>query len=116
MEHITKELEHATGNKRGALRQTRRIYSSFVRGDDVLQDPEDEEEEQAMGVPPESVADPDSSWAQINGTVARDLAVSKFETFGNAPEELQARMETVVGGVLRRVLVLALTLWVRQTC
>ena len=55
----------------------------------------------AMGVPQESVADPDSSWAQINGTVARDLAVSKFETFGNVPEELQARMATVVGDVLR---------------
>ena len=27
MEHITKELEHATGNKRDSLRQTRRIYS-----------------------------------------------------------------------------------------
>jgi hypothetical protein len=74
MEHTTKELEHATGNKRGALRQTRRIYSSFVRGDDVLQDPEDEEEEQAMGVPPESVADPDSSWVQINGTVLLRLS------------------------------------------
>ena len=149
MERITKELEHATGNKRDSLRQTRRIYSSFVRGDDILQDSEDEEEEHArqeaeaaaaeedeaetaaaaaareaeeeaaraadpdvrasqiaqwirrrwerrvkypqssidgvtmfprpppfaaMGVPQESVADPDSSWAQINGTVARDLA------------------------------------------
>ena len=179
MERITKELEHATGNKRDSLRQTRRIYSSFVRGDDILQDSEDEEEEHArqeaeaaaaeedeaetaaaaaareaeeeaartadpdarasqiaqwirrrwerrvkypqssidgvtmfprpppfaaMGVPQESVADPDSSWAQINGTVARDLAVSKFETFGNVPEELQARMATVVGDVLRRVL------------
>ena len=36
--------------------------------------------------------------------VARDLAVPKFETFGNVPEELQARMATVVGDVLRRVL------------
>jgi hypothetical protein len=35
---------------------------------------------------------------------ARDLAVSKFETSGNVPEELQARMAVVVGDVLRRVL------------
>ena len=47
MEKITRELEHATGSKRDALRQTRRIYSSFVRGDDILQDSEDEEEEHA---------------------------------------------------------------------
>jgi hypothetical protein len=53
----------------------------------------------AMGVPQESVADPDSSWAQINGTTAaRDLAFSKFEALGNAPEELQARMATRGGG------------------
>jgi hypothetical protein len=158
MEHITKELDDAqmNANKRDALRQTRRIYSSFARGDDVLQDSEDEEGEHArqeaeaaaaaeedaaetaaaaaareaeeeaaraadpdvraseiaqwvrrrwerrveypqssidgvtmfprpppfaaMGVPQESVADPDSSWAQINDTVARDLAISQSQS------------------------------------
>jgi hypothetical protein len=53
MEHITTECANAqpNANTRDALRQTRRIYSSFVRGDDLQQEPGpdsgDEEEEHA---------------------------------------------------------------------
>jgi hypothetical protein len=61
MEHITKELEHATGSKRDALRQTRRIYSSFVRGNDVLRDSGDEEEEHARQEAEAAAAEEDAA-------------------------------------------------------
>jgi hypothetical protein len=61
MEKITKELEHATGSKRDALRQTRRIYSSFVRGDDILQDSEDEEEKHARQEAEAAAAEEDAA-------------------------------------------------------